>query len=378
MARVPSYAKTTALVSRALSCTPEGLVAAFVPATQADLAQVVELRKQVLGEQITWDDVRYLSWRYHFGSAERGRGECWVVKRHNDVLAMVGSERLSVMHKGHSVDALSLMDIAVRPELDGVGLGVWVAMHLCERTQCVLAIGSNSHSRAIVSRVFVRLPDRRAYAHLLRFAPTLQRRWRSHSLAMVGAALAQAGMSLWRTAVSLTRVQSIRIEPLHRFDASVDRLILQSRAEDTVSLSRDHVFLNWRLFDSPRSAYRVWGAYDADGLAGYLAARVQRQVDGTTALALEDFLVRAGNVGERALKTILCHVLAHALDEGCERVTVIAYHHGNERVLRRLGFFSLRADAETLSVRCQDPRLNESMSAGVSWHMTGANTDRDE
>ena len=349
MARVPSYLKTTALVSRALSLTPDVLAAGFVPATQRDLAQLVELRRQLIGAELTWDDSRYLTWRYHLGSAAHGRGECWVLKRGDDVLAMLGSERISLLHQGHRVDGLSVMDIAVRAELEGVGLGVWMAMHLCEQSDCVLAVGSNTNSRALVSRVFARLPDRRSFAHLIDVEPTLRRRWKHRALAKLGAGLAGWGMALWRGGVSLVRDRSVRIEPLRRFDASVDRLVAQSRARQEVSVDRDAQFLNWRLFDNPRSVYSVWAARDAAQLAGYIAVRFKVAEDGNKVLIIEDFLVRAEGNGGAVLTALLCRALAQATAQGCERVSVIACHADNERVLRCLGFFPHRADAETLS-----------------------------
>lgn len=378
MARVPSYQKTTALVSRALALAPEALVAGFVPATQVDLPQIVALRKQVIGPALVWDDLRYLTWRYHCGSAEQGRGECWVLKRGADVLAMVGSEVISVLHQGRAVSGLSAMDIAVRPDLEGVGLGVWMAMRLCEQFDCVLVVGSNANSRALVLRVFERLPDRRSYAHLIEFKATFQRRFKPAWLAGCGAALARWGMAGWRGAVAFTQDRSVQIEPLMRFDESVNRLVTQSQSAHEVSLDRSAQFLNWRLFDNPRSAYSVWAARDVEGLAGYIAVHIKLAEDGSKVLVIEDFLVRGGGQGAAVLRSLLCRAFAHALAESCERVSVIACHIDNERVLRRLGFFAHRADAETLSVRCRDAHLSEAIAAGVPWHLTGANTDRDD
>lgn len=378
MARVPSYEKTTKLVARALTLTPEALEAGFVPAIQQDLAQIVVLRQQVIGTGLVWDDPHYLAWRYHLGSTDSGRGECWVLKRDGDVLAMVGSERISVLHQGHAVDGQSVMDIAVRPDLEGVGLGVWMAMRLCETFDCVLAIGSNNNSRALVSRVFLRLPDRRSYAHLIDFGPMFARRWNSPGWARVGAAVAGWGARLWRAGMASTRKRSLRIEPLLRFDSSVTRLVAQSQADNGISISRDEHFLNWRLFDSPRSTYAVWAARDGDELAGYIAVRIKLAEDRTRVLVIEDLLVPAGSPGRAALKVLICKAFDLAMAQACERITVIACHLENERVLRSLGFVSHRADAETLSVRCRDGKLNDAITAGTPWHLTGANTDRDD
>jgi hypothetical protein len=378
MARVPSYPKTSALVSRALNLTPEALAAGFVAATQPDLAQLVDLRRQVIGVALNWDDARYLAWRYHLGSMAHGRGECWVLKRGDEVLAMLGSERITVLHDGHAVDGLSVMDIAVRPELEGIGLGVWMAMHLCEGTACVLAVGSNANSRALVSRVFTRLPDRRPYAHLIDFTPTFLRRWKAGVLPSVAAVFAGWGMALWRAIAMLTRARSLRIEPLRRFDASVNSLVARSQSRDEISVDRNEHFLNWRLFDNPRSDYSVWAAHDGAAMAGYVAVRARRSDDGKRVLVIEDFLVQAGGNGATVLKALLCRAFDEARALGCERITVIANHRANERVLRQLGFFPFRADAETLSVRARDAGLTAAIEAGMPWHLTGANTDRDD
>jgi hypothetical protein len=113
-------------------------------------------------------------------------------------------------------------------------------------------------------------------------------------------------------------------------------------------------------------------------LAGYIALRSCVLQDGSKALIIEDLLVHAGGNGAAVLKVLLCQAFDQALAQGCGRISVIACHPDNERVLRKLGFFRHRADAETLSVRCRDSQLNEAITAGAPWHLTGANTDRDE
>jgi hypothetical protein len=378
MARLPGYEKTTSLVSRALKLRPEALEAGFRPATTEDLAQVLALRSSVFGAALRWDDQKYLGWRYHFGSAGRGRGECWVVRTGDEVLGLVGTEKISLLHRGHAVPGLSVMDIAVRPELDGVGLGVWMAMRLCAQNECVLAIGSNAHSRAIVSRVFSRVPDRHSYAHLIEFKPMFRRRLKNPWMALAGAALAHGAMSAWRGAAFATRSRAITVRALQRFDADVGPLIAASQSAHEISVARDAEFLNWRLFGNPRTMYSVWGARQEDRLVGYIAVQTPKANDGAKSLVIEDMLVRADGRRVAVLQALLSKVFGLALDQGCERISVIACHEATERVLRWYGFFPHRADAETLSVSCRDAQLNAAVSAGVPWHLTGANTDRDE
>jgi ribosomal protein S18 acetylase RimI-like enzyme len=379
MASVPSYEKTTSLVSRALKLNPEALVAAFEPATERDLDAVLALRKRVIGADLVWNDPQYLRWRYHFGAPTRGRGECWVVRRGDELLAMVGSERIELLSHANKVPGLSLMDIAVQPELNGVGLGVWMVMHLFEKSGCLLAVGSNTNSRAIVSRVFDRLPDRRSYAHLIDFKPKLRRSMRRAWVAAVASTLANTASGLWRAGLRITSDRSLRVEPLQRFDDSVNELISQSLSDtDEISLARDAQFLNWRLRDNPRSDYSIWSAKRGRMLVGYVAVQVKTTRDGTRLAAIEDLLFAAGPGAAGIAKALLSKVFEHAASQNCERVTLIACHVQTESVLRRMGFFPVRATAETLSVKCRDAVMVRTIQAGAPWHLTGANTDRDE
>ena len=380
MARVPSYTKTTALVSRALKLTPETLEASFVPATFDDLPQVVEMRRQVIGPAMVWDDAPYLGWRYHFGSQDRGRGEFWVVKLGNTILGMVGSERISVKYRGHTVDGLTVMDIAVRPVLEGVGLGVWMAMRLGEQFGCVLAIGSNANSRRLVSNVFVRLPDRRVLSHILEFEAILVRQLghRARWLTKLTSGVARQGMEFWRWSVKLTLKRSVRIEPLLRFDPSVNDLISRSQARGEISVGRNDQFLNWRLFDNPRSKYSVWAAFNGESMVGYIALRTSHREDGDTSLVIADILVPAGDEGQAVVKVLLCRAFDQAKALGCDRIAVVASHRDTERALTKLGFLRHRLDIKTLSVLCRDALLNEAISKGSPWHITAANTDQDD
>ena len=158
---------------------------------------------------------------------------------------------------------------------------------------------------------------------------------------------------------------------------SVNALVAQSRGEQQISVDRNEGFLNWRLFGNPRSAYTVWAARDGAALVGYIAVRTKASQGSKQVLVIEDLLVLAGPPGAAVLRALMCRAFDEASAQGCERITVIACHPENERVLRRLGFFAHRADAETLSVRCRDPALTEAIAAGAPWHLTGANTDRD-
>ena len=127
-ARQLSYERTTALVARALGISAVSLEEAFLAAGPEHLAQVVELRKRALNTPVSWDDRRYLAWRYHFGSTTTGGGDCFIVVRGAQVVGMVGTERIEFLCDAETIPAQSTMDIAVHPDHEGTGLGAWMAM----------------------------------------------------------------------------------------------------------------------------------------------------------------------------------------------------------------------------------------------------------
>lgn len=377
MAQIPSFEKTSRLIARALGLTTAQLDAGFRPASRDDLAPVLALRKALLGANLRWDDAAYLTWRYHFGAEDAGRGECWVLAHPatGQVLGMVGSESFTVQHQGRAIDGMSVMDIAVLPEAEGFGLGVWMAMRMCRQVPCVLAVGSNPKSRGIVSQVFMRVPDRRCYALFLSVRSLARRRLPGAVAALAGAV--DVGLKAWRW-VRLPAVRrGLSIRPVTRFDASLDALIERAHDPAEVSIQRSAAALNWRLFDIPRTRYTVQGAYGASGeLLGYLAAQIVVSPGAGRILVIEDLVADRGQFRE-VQHSLLSNAIALALRERCERVSMIACHAPTEKNLRRTGFLRHGNDYETLSVACSDPALSQAIEAGTPLHLAGIHTDRD-
>jgi hypothetical protein len=376
MHRPPAYKQTTSLVARALGMTPDALTDGFRPATPGDLAQVVAIRKQVFGGTPAWDDANYLMWRYRFGSPSSGRGDCWVATRNGDVIGVLGTEDITLRHGDTTVDGLSVMDIAVRPDLEGVGLGPWMAMHLGRRVPCVVAVGSNPRSRSIVTRIFERLPNRRCYNYYVRFGRPLQRRLNSRVVGSIAGSMADAAMAVWRRAM-LPRNSPFSIRGIDRFDASVDSLTARAHDPNDIWIAHDHVSLNWRIFDNPRAKYTVWGAYENAELVGYMAVHTVVLEGGARQLVLEDWLYDVTENRAPAFQALLATALGHAIATRCEDVAVTACHEPSERVMRRIGFVPQLNEFETLSVMSQHDGLNAAIKAGTPWHITGADTDRE-
>jgi hypothetical protein len=137
-ANPPSFARTSTLVSRVLGLTPEELRASFRPAGAQDLPALIELRRRILGDALTWDDRQYLLWRYDFEGRPDSPGRVMVAAHAGKLLGVIGAERVRLARGSEVLDAVSLMDIMVQPELDGSGLGIWMNMAIFETHPIVI------------------------------------------------------------------------------------------------------------------------------------------------------------------------------------------------------------------------------------------------
>jgi hypothetical protein len=372
----PSFAKTSKLVARAMGMTAEQLAASFRPARKTDLPNVAELRRRVIGEGLAWDDPAYLQWRYDFEGRRDGHGDCLVVEREGQVLGMIGAEKISLAFGEQRLDALSLMDIMVQPELDGSGLGIWLNMAVFESNPVVIEIGANPNSLGLINRLFYRLPDRRVYVAPLSFSRYLTNRMRIAPLAGLLALPANGAAMLWRAVTQRPKPGRWYFHDISRFDAAVDRLFAARWAPEEITFERNAAYLNWRLFRNPRARYKVFGAWENGDLVCYAAYQSSLRSDGLRAVSLVDWLVDA-RFGLMGFKALVRETVHRAWREKADIVTVTPLHARSERSLLSLGFLGQTTDFNTIGVRCAQPDRWPQLHDGAQWYITEVNTDRD-
>ena len=368
-----SFERITQLVARALGVSAEELQAAFVPAQSAHLAGVMALRRRVLDTPVVWDDAQYLTWRYHFGATTQGRGDCWVLVHHENVIAMVGTERIELLHGTRIIPTLSTMDIAVDLQFADCGLGAWINLQLATQQPCCITVGSNEQSLGMIRSLFASLPNRRNYIHFLDYHRLFLKRLRPKLLANAVAAAAGAATSLWRW---LLPGAAIEIRAITRFDRDVDALVARARPLEEVWISRSAEFLNWRLFENPRVQYAVWGAYARGRLVGHIATQLQSTHAPQDALGVVDWLVDPAT-GRAVAYALLRHVLRQAAEVGVHQVAITANDVRFERQLRWAGFLRQRSVYESVAIFGCDTATVDGLMQMPRWFISEINTDRD-
>jgi hypothetical protein len=372
----PSFAKTTTLVSRALGLTAQQLRDSFRPARLEDLPGVLALRRRVIGSNLSWDDSRYLQWRYDFRGRPDGRGDCLAVVADGQVYGMIGAERIVLARGRERIDALSLMDIMVRPELDGSGLGIWLNMAVFERHPVVIEIGANPNSLGLINRLFHRLPDRKVYVLPLSFSRFLANRVHFPAIANLVALPANAAAAVWRAVSYRPKPRRWYWHDISTFGPAVDRLFAERWAPEEITIVRNPAYLNWRLFRNPRASYKVFGAWENGDLVSYAAYQSTLRPDGLRSVGLVDWLVDQ-RYGLEGFKALVRETIARAWRERADIVTVTPLHARSEKSLLSLGFLGQSSEYNTVGVRCTDAGLGQRLQDGSAWFLTEAHTDRD-
>jgi hypothetical protein len=375
-AATPSFAKTSGLVARALGMSAEQLHASFRPATTADLPAILDVRRRVIGDQLRWDDERYLRWRYDFEGRRRGRNRCLVVAQNGRLMGFIGTEDVWLVRGEDALPALSLMDIMLDPALDGSGLGIWLNMAVFDRHPHVIEIGANPNSIGLIRRLYRILAIRNHFVSPVNLGRYVRTRLKLGAASTLLAGPVNLGVRTMMWATSRRAPYTWGFAPIRRFDESVHDLFDRRWNPAEVTFARTSSYLNWRLFENPRAIYEVMGAYRSGRLIGYMAFQVTTRYDGLSELGVVDWLVDA-EYGARAFRQLLLRGRAEALRRNLDLMSVTPLHRASERLLPALGFIRQTHEFNTVGVRFREPLAWPELHDPSRWFLTEANTDRD-
>lgn len=370
---VPSLDKTSKVLARALKVTPEDLLSSFRLATLADLPQILGLRAQVLGADITWDDEAYLLWRYRFGREGLRGGDCLVVVLNGQLLGLIGTEDITLRWADTAVSGIRVMDILIQPELSGIGLGVWISQVLQARHALVLAVGANPNSKGLVTRIFDVLPNRRVWVCPIRLDQFLAKRLPHAALAWPGARLGNAvmwGVRAWGVGPGR---QGVAVEQVKTLPEDLDALLRKAVGPGLVDVVRSRERLAWRL-DTPRSRFEVWLARRQGELVGLMVTRRDAHGDGEFVWTVMDLVLDRG-CQLAAGKALFWSVLGAARHQRIEHVALPSYRHDLDGLLRKAGFVQRPNALKIMAWSCRNEALRAHVASGADWSFNEIHDD---
>lgn len=370
----------TPIVARLLGMEPEELTRHFYPSDEKHLPQILAMRQTFISASPSLDE-SYLRWRYSFSPCEQGQelseNRIWVFTAGEAVLGFVGVESVNLLVDGEKVEATKVMDLAVKPEVDGKGLGVWMNLVLQRMGRPIIALGSNKNSLGIVSKLFHRLPNQHVYKNILNSRYYFAGK-SSHGLLTTSAsAFYDAGLSCLLLAKSVASPATPRLEAITRFDSSHAQP-LAAMNHFGIQLRRDCEYLNWRLFDNPRDRVEVTGIWLGDRMVGYFALAFRLQSGhGTNVVQvfILDWGLLDGKQYEKVLITALWKCQRSLQQQGVESISAFSYDACSDRILRNAGLHHRDDSTKTVSIFAKDPEALLKMQRAERWFLTGADTD---
>lgn len=370
----------TPIVARFLGIEPARLAKHFHPASEHHLPQVLDMRQKFVPHTLEEDEV-YLRWRYDFSPSTSGQAlhenHIWVLTKDETVLGFVGVESANLLVDGNTLEVAKVMDLAVKPELDGKGLGVWMNLVLQNMGRPVIALGSNKNSIGIVSKLFHRLPSQKVYKNILNGRHYFTTRSRYPLLATSVSFVYDASLFCLLLVKSAASSPKLKLQKIERFNGS-HAASLGKMNHFGIQFRRDCDYLNWRLFDNPRDHVEVTGLWRGEQLVGYfaLARRYQSRDKATPVQAfILDWGLLPGKKYEKILVAALWRCQRDLQRQGVESISAFSYGRCSDRLLRSAGLHHRDDDTKTVSIFAKDPDALHKMQRAERWFLTGLDTD---
>lgn len=369
--------KVSSYVSRFLAIKPESLPGCFAPAEKGDLEKVIRFRQYQFSTEAPWDEAVYLKWRYTFTETSREGNDFWVFKKDGEILGCVGIEKIPLIIDKKRYDIYKPMDLLVKPEVRGVGLGLWMHMVLREKFPLMLAIGSNKSSYPIIRKVYRELRPYKVYKLLLSARVPLKRIVKSDLLSnIIAFPLDHIILKYYTRGIRLPAAYSSRV-----LDSVPDEVNGFGDQANRIYIPRDKEYLTWRYINNPRRKYIVIGLYEHDSLkAVSVCTVIHSTVDGraedyVTGYIVDWLLDETGDAGN--LKKYLYNETVRYLKK--QKVKLVHASVTDDRSaesLADLGFIK-REDGKTVFARTSKSELKNTFYNSNLWALREGDSDTD-
>jgi hypothetical protein len=377
VATIPSFERTSGLVARGLGLTPAELLASFREAGPDDIAAIVALRESVSGKQVRWNDTEYLAWRYGLGTSRRAYAKYRILSYKGQAIAGIGAEEFTLRSPAGNIAAACPMDILSLPEYRNLGLGPWLNQALFQKYPLVVALGANSNSIGLVSRLYSLLPGRRDFQFPLNLSTYLKKRVRNP---LLYALLSPIAMVTVRTRGAwVTRrfpKHRDRIRHIARFDDSLDAALAKDTRKDEISILRSADYLNWRYCDNPRASYQLLEMRHGSDVDGYVVYRKESPANDVRHVDVSDWWL-APSAPADTLSALIGALLAdtHAFWPAYVATATLGESlHGQ---LRKAGFIGRSGEHNATGYHCERQELLAAIQPVGRWKLTDLGDDVD-
>jgi hypothetical protein len=370
-----SFENLVPYVSQAFGLTPDELEGAYRPATESDLPRILALRRDVTRD-MWWDDGAFVRWRYFGRRTSDGAIPYWVFELRGEIIGACGLEPVILVVDGNAVHAARTMDIMVRPDIEGRGLGTFMNLALFRQFPITLVTGSNRSSHELLSRMFHHTLDLVFWKTLITSRELVNERLSAGPLSGVITAGADLVLGILRRRHRTAPPTGLQIRPLARFDGDVDALSQSFEQPGRIIVRRNADYLNWRFIENPRCRYRVFGAFADGTLEGYMVTRFNvARPNPRREGEIVDWLARGAAAPDSPLPALVMAAVDDLASAGAGFVTCAAYGAEIEAAADANGFWFREGQRIPFFVRASSATLHKRLASAPGWFLTRGDLD---
>lgn len=328
--------------------------------------------REVFGQELTESSRRRWRWQYLESPASDPQGpEIWVAREDGSPLGQYASMPVSLWWDGREVRASWGMDVFLRPEARGKGIGAQLFTAWSDHVEVALGLGLTPSSYGLFQKLRYRdVGPVPFFQRILDPAAVATRR-----LGSVLGPVGGLGLRAWLAAthpVRARRPRRITVRRVTSFGADYDALWERARGSYAMCVRRDAAYLTWKYLACPTQSYEIHEARQGQELCGFAVSR-QQDYRGLRLGWILDVFAEAGD-GETK-DALLFAVLDAFRKAGVARVQAFSMNRALADDLRRHGFLPGRSPMQfCVRSRVASGAVFEELGR---WHVVFGDSDMD-
>jgi GNAT superfamily N-acetyltransferase len=337
----------------------------------ADEDEVFRLYGDVFGRSLADGSRRRWRWQYLENPQTAADGpEIWVAHQDGQVLGQYASMPVRLWWGGREVRSSWGMDVFLRPEARGRGIGARLFTTWSDHVDVALGLGLTPSSYGLFKKLRYRDVGPVPFFRKVLDPGAVARRRLGPVLGAAAAPVLAAGLRVF--APERGRSGGLEVGPITSFSGDYDRLWERCRGSYAMCVRRDAAYLEWKYVRCPHRRYELREGRRDGELVGFAVSR-HEDYRGLRLGWIVDVFAAAGD--HEARDALLGAVLDGFRSAGVARAQAFSMNAALADDLRRRGFLAGRSPMQF----CVRSRVD---SAGVferpgGWHVVFGDSDMD-
>jgi hypothetical protein len=371
-----SFERLIPYVSQSFGLSQDELVRSYRPAMESELPNILAFRRLV-NDGMWWDDRAFVEWRYFSRKTSTGESPYWIFVWNGEVVGACGLEPVSLVVDGVPLEATRTLDIMVRPDLDGRGLGAFMNLVLFRHFPITMVTGSNAKSHQMLMRMFHHVTDLKFWKFVIHARSVVENRVSLGPFTPLMTSSINLILAVTRLRHRVAPPEGCSIREIDTFDSRVVELSKMCELPGRVLVRRSDDYLNWRFVHNPRCRYRILGAFRGTRLEAYVVTRlnVARPNPRREAEIVDWLAAPVTDAGSTVLPALIQAGTDGLQRDGAELVSCAAVSRDLAPLMEAVGFRFRPGERLPFFVRAADASLQERLSSADSWFLTRGDVD---